>query len=56
MPGEGRTTGTHLPWMCDLTSLVHFKPSWWGQIGLTYSPRRDTEHEDPFAGLFEDRR
>jgi len=33
VPGEGRTTGTHLPWMCDLTSWVHFKPSWWGQIG-----------------------
>ena len=23
--------------MCDLTSWVHFKPSWWSQIGLTYS-------------------
>jgi len=28
MPGEGRATGTRLPWLCDLPSWVHFKPSW----------------------------
>jgi hypothetical protein len=45
MPGEGRTTGTHLPWMCTSDRTTTSPPQIPGP-GAAYQPAIDAGHPD----------